>query len=311
MPVTSENNAAARGYVAKKFSIELGGTAAGWVQNVRGGHATSDVLTEKLGADRHVPRKHIAGVKYEEIALKVGTGMSKAFYDWIKSTLAGTCGRIDGAIQTCDYELKEQSRLDFHQALISEVGFPALDAASKDAALLALKFQPEYTRIKPGSKAAVSALPAKTRPKPWLLSNFRLKIDGLDCTRVNKIEALVVKQNVTTHAVGETRDYQTEPLSLEIPNLVVTLAESHAKAFYDWHEDFVIKGNNGADKTKSGTLEYLSPDLHDALFTLKFSHAGIFRLDQAESAAGLESIQRVTAELYVEEMTFEHHASVG
>lgn len=310
MPVTSEKNAAARGYVAGKFGIQLGGTAAGWVQNVRGGHATSDVVTEKMGPD-HILRKHIAGVKYEEIALKVGTGMSKAFYDWIKSTFARAYGRVDGAIQTCTYDLKEQSRLEFFQALISEIGFPALDAASKDAALLTLKFQPETTRMKPGSKAAVSGLPAKTRPKPWLLSNFRLKIDGLDCTRVSKIGALVVAQKNSLHAVGELRDYQTEPTSVEIPNLVVTLAESHAKEFYDWHEDFVIRGNNGEDKTKGGTLEYLSPDLHDALFTLKFSHAGIFKLDQEEATAGSESIQRVTAELYLEDMTFEHHASVG
>ena len=39
---------------------------------------------------------------------------------------------------------------------------------------------------------------------------------------------------------------------------------------YKWHEDFVIKGNNGEDKEKGGTLEYLTADLKDVLFTLTF-----------------------------------------
>jgi len=45
---------------------------------------------------------------------------------------------------------------------------------------------------------------------------------------VNKIEALVVKQKVVENAVGEQRDYEQEAASVEIPNLVITLAESHA-----------------------------------------------------------------------------------
>lgn len=41
-------------------------------------------------------------------------------------------------------------------------------------------------------------------------------------------------------ALGARRDYEREPTSVDMPNLVITLAESHSKALYDWHEDFVI-----------------------------------------------------------------------
>ena len=61
---------------------------------------------------------------------------------------------------------------------------------------------------------------------------------------MNKIEALVVKQKVIENGVGEQRDYEKVPGSVDIPNLVITLSESHAQEFYRWHEDFVIKGNN-------------------------------------------------------------------
>ncbi len=39
---------------------------------------------------------------------------------------------------------------------------------------------------------------------------------------------------------------------MEFPNLTVTLPESHAKEWIDWHEDFVIKGNSSQDKELSG-----------------------------------------------------------
>src|SRR5262249_14849856 len=156
----------------------------------------------------------------------------------------------DGAIITADYSQKEVARLNFFQALITEVGFPACDAASKDAAKMTVKFAPEYTRMIAKTGGDVQAPVGKGEQKKWNPSNFRLKIDGLDtpCTRVNKIEALTIKQKVVEDPVGELRDYSKIPASIEYPNLVVTFAESHADDVYKWHEDFVINGNNGQDK---------------------------------------------------------------
>ena len=120
---------------------------AGWISSIEGGHATSDVVVEKLGADM-IQHKHLAGVKYEDITVNCGTAMSKAFYSWIQASLDRKHARNDGAIITADYDQKEVGRLDFFHALITEVGFPALDAASKDAAKMTVKFAPEYTRMK-------------------------------------------------------------------------------------------------------------------------------------------------------------------
>jgi len=307
MPITSDK----RGYVAGKYGIELDGIMAGWVQSVEGGHATSDVVSEKLGPD-HIVHKHIAGVKYEDITINCGTGMSKGFYEWIKASFDHNYSRKNGAVITADYNYKEHSRLTWTFGLISEIGFPALDASSKDAAKMSIKVHPEYTRTTttsggPSVSGKYAINPAVQ--KKWLPANFRLKIDGLDCTRVNKIEAIVVKQKIIDNAVGELRDYESEPAHLEIPNLVVTLAESHSKEFYDWHEDFVIKGNNGDDKEKGGTLEYLTPNLAEVLFTLTFKHLGIFKLTPEKVEAGSENIRRSKAEMYCEDISFDYKAS--
>jgi len=301
-----------RAYIAGKYGLELDGTKAGWIQSVEGGHASSEVVVEKLGPD-HIARKHLAGVKYEDITVNCGTGMSKAFYEWMKASFDHKHVRKDGAIVAADYDFKEMSRLTFYRALITEIGFPALDASSKDAAKMTIKFAPEKTEQKNaagGSIAGKFENQSKVQKK-WLPANFRLKIDGLDkaCQRVNKIEALVVKQKVVEDPVGELRDYAKEPANLEIPNLVITFPESHSDDFVKWHEDFVIKGNNGEDKEKGGTLEYLTPNLQEVLFTITFSHLGIFKLTPEKVEGHSEQIRRVKAEMYCEELKFEYKAA--
>jgi hypothetical protein len=50
-----------------------------------------------------------------------------------------------------DFDLRVRQRREFTNALITEVGFPALDAASKDAAHLTVRIKPEFSRLKRGA----------------------------------------------------------------------------------------------------------------------------------------------------------------
>lgn len=310
MAVTSDK----RAYVSGKFALELDNASAGWLFSAEGGNAYSDVVVKQLGPD-HIQKKHIAGVKYEDIVLSFGTGMSKGLYNWIKSSFDHKFERHNGAIVGATFDHKEMSRLTFQNALIEEISFPALDAASKDAARLTLKISPEITRLTTtfgGGPSIAGRFPIQgMSQKQWLPSNFRLRIDGLEapCTRVNRIDALVIKQKNMEHSVGELREAEREPAYLEIPNLVITFPESHAEDFYKWHEDFVIKGNNGDDKEKNGTLEYLNPSLDKVLFVLSFKHLGIFRLTAEKAESGVESLRRVKAEMYCEEIIFDYKAA--
>lgn len=300
-----------RGYIAGKFALELDGVNAGWLFNAEGGQAGADVVTEKLGTD-HIAKKHISGVKYDDITLVFGTGMSKAVYSWMNDSFLHQYSRKNGAYIGADYNYKEYTRLTWYNALITEMGFPALDAASKDAAKFTLKITPEYTRFQTTSGGGAPivgkyAIDPKVQKK-WLPANFRLRIDGLEdaCSRVTKIEALTIKQKNVQNAVGELRDFEAEPAYLEIPNLVITTSESHADALYQYHKSFVIDGKNGDDMEKGGTLEYLTPDLKEVLFTVTFEHLGIFKLTPDKVESGSEGIRRVKAEFYCENMKFNY-----
>jgi len=191
--------------------------------------------------------------------------------------------------------------------MITQISFPALDAASKDAAQITITISPRYTQQVQGSGKAVQVL-GKVQ-KNWVSANFRLTIAGLDTTKVNKIDALVIKQAAAKDTVGPGRDSVQIPFQQEISNLVITFAEVSAQTFRNWYGDFVIKGINGDTAEKNGTLQYLSPNLQETYFTLTFRNIGIFRLAPEKVGAGSETTRRLKAAMYVEDMKFDYTAS--
>src|SRR4051794_21978497 len=191
-----------RGYPAGPSTLELDGAAAGTLGSANGGDAYGEVVTERPGGDP-IARKRITGVHYSPLVLECGTGMSKGFYDWLSATLRSKAERHDGAVVVSDLNGQARSRLEFQQALIASIGFPALDASSKDVASLTVALQPETSR----RRAASNALPKLPidKQRRWLASAFRLSIDGLDCTKTMRVAPLVVTQRTVLDS-GELRD---------------------------------------------------------------------------------------------------------
>lgn len=294
---------AGRAFSAGNFALQLDGSnKAGFLKSVEGGNAVGEVVNE-VGSAGYYQKKHIGNVKYEEITAEFGTGMSKDVYDWIAATLTGNRDqeRKSGAIISADFNYVVKARRAFTEALITEVGFPAMDASSKDAAFITLKFAPEQTVDQAGSGQLPSA---PNKQKQWTPANFRFDIKGLPTSRVNKIEALTIKQTAVTGEIGEERFPQKEPGKLEFPNLVFMLPEADAQPWIDYHEDFVIKGNNSEEKEKTAQLTYLAPNQKDEIGRLDFLNVGIFKIAPEKLEAGSEAIRRIKVELYCERIKF-------
>lgn len=283
-----------------KFGLEIEGRSAGWLYSAEGTHDTSERVGQKESPD----------VQFEDLGVKCGAGMSSEFYQWLADTLANKHTRKGGAIIAADYNYREMTRLTFKDALITEVGMPTLDSASKDAAKMTIKIAPEHTRFSsaPGGGPSIGGGLGSGAEiqKKWFCSNFRLRITGLEqaCSRVDKIDSFVVKQTVIKRASsGAKRDYQKEPSTVETPNLVIMFPESSSKEFYDWHKNFVIQGHNGQDKEREGTLEYLTPDLKEVLFTITFHGLGIFKIAPDHSGFGSQ-IRRIKCEMSCRSINF-------
>src|SRR5262249_23195024 len=149
--------------------------------------------------------------------------------DWVTATWDSKFVRRSGAVLSLDRSNTEQARFEFQEALLAEIAFPALDAASKEAGLLTLTLRPQKTNEVPRVKGGKKQATGDGKGKGWVVANFRLDISGLDCTQVNRIEPFAVR--VPAPAKGKR---------IEFPNLTVTLAEATARSWTAWHENVAI-----------------------------------------------------------------------
>lgn len=299
---TADAALATRAYVSSHFALELDGASAGFLKSVEGGGIVGEVVSEP-GSATYYQKKHIGNVSYGEFTVRLGFSMAKSVYDWISASLAGAYERKSGAVVAADFDYKEKARRQFHDALITEIGFPALDASSKEPGYLELTFAPDLTQRKAGSGATVQA-PATQKQKQWLPSNFRFELAGLPTAKVSKVDAFTIKQTAVTDELGEARISTKEPGKLEFPNLTITFAEVDAGPWEAWHEDFVINGNNDESKEKTGAIVFLSPDRQGELARILLHGVGIVSVEPEQGDAAADAIRRLKAELYCERMEF-------
>ncbi len=275
--------------------LELEGHVAGFVPSVAGGEA-SGILASFLDQN-FVVRKQVANIDYAPIVLQAGPSLDASFFSWVKATLERNFQTRNGAIIAADLLNREQSRLEFYDALITEVSFPKLDASDKSAAYVTVALQPQRSESTPGSGGKVQ-VPLGSKKKLWQASNFRVEISGLDnaTSRVSKVSALTVKRKT----VGDER----APIPyLDLSNITLTIPASDAEPFQDWFKSFVIDGNNGQEAERQGTITLLAPDLQSELLTIELSQVGILSVAAAAPEGSRDTIQRVEIELYMEEMT--------
>lgn len=297
-----------RTYVSSNVMMILDGQSCGYVKSMEGGGISAEVINEPAGPSYFV-KKHIGQPKYEEISIQVGFSMTKSLYEWIKQSWEMKYQRKDGSMIILDGNLQPQSERQFTQALITETTIPAMDLSGKEPAYLTVKFAPETIRVgKPTTKPTGEY--GLNEQKVFLPCNFKLEIAGLDCSKVMRIESFTVKHRTVTDDIGQARDSMKEPGKLEFPNLKITIPEVAAQGFVDWHNSFVIQGNNDDMKEKGGKLTFLSPNRTNELAVIEFFNMGVFRIQPDTSEGSAETARRLMVELYVERMTFAYTSKV-
>jgi phage tail-like protein len=275
-----------RSYAASRFFLTLDGVECGFLQSAEGGDAVGEVVTVPGGAGAFAD-KRIGAVRYEDLALQVGMSMTTDLYDWINASWQLEPKPKNGTVAAADVNGSVQQERTFQGALVSDVGLPALDGASKEAAFLTVKLRPEQVAdAKAGGRLQTRGA---AKQKQWVASNFRLEIDGLDCKRVAKIDAFTVRQST--------------PDTVEFPNLTIALSAASAESWQDWHDDFLVKGNNGPDQERSGSITFLAPDLTTELARVELAGLGLVALRRPAAGAAADQIARVVAELYCERMS--------
>jgi len=105
---------------AIRYALGLDGQIAGPIASLESGF-TSGQVVEQTVTQSPYPKKHLAAIVYEDIAIECGNTMSPAFYAWIQQALAGQVPRRSGGILTTNLANQIIDRKDFADAVLTEV----------------------------------------------------------------------------------------------------------------------------------------------------------------------------------------------
>ena len=287
-PSGSSGAAAASLLGGSSFALEIEGRSAGALVWSEGGTAVAAVVEEPTIPNQFT-KKHLGAIRYEPIQLQASIGLNRELLDWIIESLTpGKPALKDGTIKVADFTGNVVEERNFFNALLSEIGFPAMDGASRDPAPLEIRILPESTASAPGS----GGLPSPPRESTWIASNFRFSLGNLPASRVSRIEPF----KITVEALGGG----AAGVAVRVPDLRVTFSAVDAGPWQAFFNDFVLNGNNGPANELTGRLELLSADLKEVIMALELRQVGIFGLARVTSADS--AIQRFAADLYVEQM---------
>jgi len=282
------------------LALELEGKYACSVRSVAGGNAFAELVMENLGPDS-IQRKRPGQVRFEDILIEVPLGEdSKLLGGWVADFLTKSSTPINGAITYADFNMNETKRLDFFNAVLTEVAFPAADATEgKSAAFLTLRITPQSTRLAgPSGKKVQGALGSKQ--KAVIAGNFRFNVQGLEsaCTRIFKVQGIAAKRMKAVEAVGQQRLPEVRLGALDCSLISVFLPETDAGPFYAWFDDTILKGK--ASGERGGLLEWLDPTLKNVLASAQLGGLGILRFAPEPVKVGMEKIGLVQVDLYCE-----------
>ncbi|HEX6058061.1 MAG TPA: phage tail protein [Gemmatimonadaceae bacterium] len=282
------------------------------VGSAEGGVLTADVIAAQAGPDGST-KKHLGPTRVEDLVVQVGLD-SKEMLDWIGATWRGNAAPKNVTLQTADHNRKVVAEREFSNAQIVETTIPALDGSSKERGWITVRVAAQGVSQKAGSGAMSSAAAVGAKQKAWMTSNFRLRLGNLPANRVSRIESFTVSTGTPSSArgAGASREaVRAAPAGGDrIPNLTVTFSDADAKAWTDWYDAFVVKGNNGDAAEVNGAIELLGPDLKEPMATITLGNCGIVRLAPAAAEGAGDRVARTTAELYCERMTLDSGATM-
>jgi hypothetical protein len=267
--------AAMQSYTSVNLGLEIDGTVTP-VESIEGGNAFADVALEP--PIDGIFRKHLTAVRFEDLLVQVPLHAAQPLLGWIGSLLAPggkSPPAKSGAIVYLDINGKEQKRLEFFNAVVSEVTLPACDAAARDPASLKLRLTPESTRLAGGSGAAKGFGAKSAAAKAVATNTFRMSIQGLESAtqRISKVSAASAKRGAPLPPAGIRE--KPLPAALDCAPLSITIQERDAGPFFQWFTDFAVQGNANAERP--GRLEFLAADMSAVVAAVDFGNLGILR----------------------------------
>ena len=278
------------------YGLNLGGGPPLEVFGFEGGEPVGRSSLGQPGADGRIA-KRIESLKYRDLVFYYLLIPGAPINAWLANSLKGTTQPINGSIIVTDRFSSQGSKVQFSGGFLRQIDFPEVDTGlAQQSAPFRITIGVQRTEcgqgIYPSNKFV--RIPSISAPmKGW----FNLEIDGLgSIPNVVRVEtpifsASVLPPNPTVPGFPGTKPKDYSNLKLQLPEIA-------AEPFYNWHDNFVLKGFNADKFEKKGTLRWLSPTQNKKpVFSLQFEHLGILSVVRLPDKPGY-----VQVELYCEKV---------
>ncbi len=279
---TAQATAVRRNTGANSFVLELDGQQ----QSLHRFNGTAQRLESQSGDGSAVRRSALPALRCEDFTVDAPLQLEPALAKWLGEALSGTAKLKDGSIQAIDVGGKSTIIHRLREMAIRSITLPKLDGASKEALDLRIVLGATSLKWEEGGEAQTAKVGAKS--KSAMASNFRLKIDGINCDRVRSIGAIEAQFQIAAPSItGKERERSGSP-TVRITPFQVEFAETSPKELVAWFDDTVAKGPAAARTVK---IELLDATMKNVIATLSLDGATPSRLasigsSDRESTAG-------------------------
>jgi hypothetical protein len=264
--------------MAERYLLQVDGEAVGSLRSFQGLDVEAEVGTHGVGPHR-MPKKHVAGVRWTPGVATFGGDMGGGMRGWIAEALDGGTAIRGGSVAVVGAGGSPGFSVAFSGARLSAVTFPALDGASKEAALMSAEFGARQVRWGEGGGASVQA-PDKS--KEWLQSSFRVEIGDLPCERVARVDAFTW----TCAADG----------TVTVPDIRLVISRADLAAWDEaarrWFVDREYRDKHEMD----GRITLLSANGQDELASIELGNVGLKRFSHDDLGGAFAVL------LYVEKL---------
>lgn len=210
---------------------------------------------------------------------------------WISETLAGTAKPRRFELVTLDYSYHVTSTEQFQNTTLSEIVFPTLEAASKDALYLKIKTAPTASSTKPGDNSAYPGA-AGVKVKHLMSATFKVTIDSVATQYVSKVDAITATVPTLAPKPG-VKEAVVAPAKVTLSPLAFTVATAHVATWQQWL---------AAPTPKAVSIAWLNPDMTTAC-TLTFEGVVPSKIETVQTA-GADTIARSRIEAQPAKMRF-------
>ena len=138
--------------MADRLILQLEGRVVADLVGASGGAADREVVANPNDPSG-VVRKSPGKLAYDPIVLQIGGASTRELFQWIADTWAHRGSKKSGAVIKANAAGKDAGRLEFTNALLTEIVLPAFDASQRLPATMMLKLLPAGTVRKLGTGA--------------------------------------------------------------------------------------------------------------------------------------------------------------